>query len=614
MYSFRRKRMTWRIWRRIKQAFGIIRNIVIGLLAIVLVIGLITTWWLYREFSKIPNVKENTLLEMNMEGVILDGPSFSTVSQRILGEDVQTLRGIVTNIRKAAADPRIVGILLNLQTYGMGFSTAQEIREELLTFKESGKKVFVYTEWSSTWHYFFASVADMIYMPPSGSVYVSGFEREISFYRKFLTKIGITPEHTYIGKYKTAPQSEMLEEMPDAYREVVDDILDAYYQGYIEQVAATRNLPQDTIRNWIDGAFYTAVEAHEAGMIDKLIYKDQLEKELMVQLGLLEEENVSEEEEEPELSTINNSQYARVRVKGLQLHNAGEKIAVVYANGVITGGASSPVGSSSQIIGAKSMTELLETLAKDQDIKGIILRVNSPGGGARASDLIRHAVKEAQKKKPIILSMADLAASGGYMISAPAGTILAYPLTLTGSIGIYSQKYNFQKLYEMLGITTAIIERGNNAGMFSVSRPRTPEEQERMEHYLWGAYHHFITGVAEGRHKSVEEVDAIAQGRVWTGQQALDNGLVDQLGGFDEAITILKDKLNIPEDEDVQLVEFPQVDNPFALLWQRFLNTQVTAQIPNSLKDIRRRLQILQRLEHEQTLAWFPYDVRPALE
>ncbi len=622
MHSFRRKRIAGRIWRRITYIFGILRNIVIGILAIILIIGLIAAWGFYREFTRIPNVENGTVLEMNMRGVILDGPSFSFTSQRILGEDVQTLRGIINNIRKAKADPRIIGILLNLEGYGMGFSTAQEIREELLAFKAAGKKIFVYTEWASTRRYLLASVADMIYMPPSGSVYMAGFRSEVSYYRKFLDKIGITPEHTYIGKYKTGPQPEMLEEMPDAHREVVNALLDAYYQGYIEQVAAARDLSQETIAEWINGAFYTAEEAHEAGMLDKLLYRDQLERELKVQLGILESEEVSDEEEqsgnsidgdedEPELPTLNNAQYARVKVKGLDLHKKGEKIAVVYANGIITSGTSSPIGSDSQIIGSESMTELMNDLAEDEEIKGIILRVNSPGGGAMASDLIRHAIKEAQQKKPIVLSMSDFAASGGYMISAPADKILAYPLTLTGSIGIYSTKYNFQNLQNMLGIQTTIIQRGNNAGIFSASRPRTSEEQERMDLYLRGHYNRFIEGVAEGRQKSIEEIDEIAQGRVWTGQQAFENGLVDRLGGFDEAIAEIKTILEIPEDEDVQLVEFPEVENPVALLWRRFVNTQVTANIPKEFNDVRHQIQILQRLEDEQVLSWFPYKIRP---
>jgi len=414
MHHFRRKRITGRIWRRIKQFFGIIRNIMLVFLFIMLLIVLITTGWFYREFSRAPKVKDNTILVMNMKGLILDGPSFSAASQRILGEDVQTLRGMINNLRKATEDPRINGILLNMKGFGMTFATGQEIREELFKFKESGKKIFVYMEWASTWGYFLTSLADKIYMPPSGSVYLASFSTEIPFYRKLLDKIGIQPEHMYIGKYKTGPQPEMLEGMSEEHREVANDILDAYYTSYVEQLAIARHVSQNTVKEWINGGFYTAVEAHEVGIVDELMYEEQLEKELKIELGLLEEpkgaeeeteegetsaeEREEEEEEEgPELPTLNNAQYARVKVKVPGLHKKGEKIAVVYASGVIVPGRSSPIGSSSPFIGSESMTQLLKSLAEDKKIKGIILRVDSPGGGARASDLIRYAVNEAKK-------------------------------------------------------------------------------------------------------------------------------------------------------------------------------------------------------------------------
>ena len=631
MHRLRRRRIAGSIWRKIKGIFRMIRNVVMSFLAIILLVSLITAGWVYWEFTRVPKVKANTLLVMNMKGAILDGPSFSRASQRILAEDIQTLRGMVNNIRKAAGDPRITGILLHLKSYSMNFSTGQEIRKELMTFKQSGKKLFVFMDWATAWKYSFASIADTIYMSPAGSLYMAGFRMEISFYRKLLDKIGITPEHTYIGRYKTGPQPEMLEEMSDAHREVVNDILDAYYTRYIAQVAEARQVSPDTVRNWIDGGLYTAMDAYEAGMIDKLVYESDLERALKIELGLLEEEDEEEqpgdpeqsegsleqeeeeeeEEEEPELPTLNNAQYARVPVKVPGLYKKGEKIALVYASGIIVSGKSTPIGSKNSFIGSDSMTKLLDSLAKDKKIKGIILRLDSPGGGAGAAEVIWHAMTQAGEKKPIIVSMADLAASGGYMISAPADTILAYPLTLTGSIGIYSQKYNLQKLYEMLGIHVASIQRGENAGIFSSSRPRTPGEQQRMEHYLREHYNQFVEEVAQGRDMTFEEVDDIAQGHVWTGQQALENGLVDELGGIDEAIAVIKKTLEIPEDEDVELVEFPRMESPFRLLWQRFLHTQITLYIPDEFQHVQEQLEIVKRLEHEPVLKWFPYRMYP---
>ena len=637
MQRFRRQRIRSRIWRRITQFFGFIRNFMLIFLFVILVISLITVGIFYREFTRVPKVKEQSLLVMNMKGIVLDGPSFNAASQRILGEDIQTMRGMVTNIRKATADSRIIGMLFKMESYGMGYTIREEIREELLKFKEAGKKIFVYTEFLTPAKYLFSSVADEIYLLPSGSVYLAAFTAEIPYYRGLLDKIGITPEHSYIGKYKTAPQPEMFEDITDGHRESTTFLLDSYYNSYVERIAEARQVAPESVKGWIDEGFYAASEALEAGIVDKLIYEDELEKELKVELGLIDtaeeiektdqsatletaaeegetEEPGNEEEKGPELPELNNSQYARVKVKIPDLYKKGRKIAVIYATGVILSGRSSPIGSSSPVIGAESMTELLKMLEEDEEIEGVILRVNSPGGGATASDLIRRALQKVKKKKPLIISMSDLAASGGYMISAPGDTILAYPFTLTGSIGIYSQKYSFQKLHQMLGIHTAVISRSRNSGIFSSFRPRTPEESERMLHYLRVHYDHFVEGVAQGRNMSFEEVDAVAQGRVWYGEHALENGLVDRLGGFDEAVALMKEKLEIPEEEDVQLLEFPRLENPLSLLWRRFLETQVRAHIPNEVLELKDKLEMVTRLQEEAVLLWEPQYVNGVVE
>ncbi|MCP4401024.1 MAG: signal peptide peptidase SppA [bacterium] len=629
MQRFRRQRIIERIWRRVNQLFCFIRNFMLISLFVMLMISLIIAGMFYREFTRIPKVKDQTLLVMNMKGVILDGPSFNAASQRILGEDVQTMRGVVTNIRKATADSRIIGMLFKMDSYGMGYAVREEIQEELLKFKEAGKKIFVYTEFLTPSRFLFAGIADGIYLLPSGSAYFAAFTAEIPYYRGLLDKIGITPEHSYIGKYKSGPQPEMFEKIPDAPRESTTFLLDSYYNAYVEQIAEARRVSPEIVKGWLDRGFYAASEALEAGIVDKLLYKDELEKELKVELGLIEEtEETNEasesaalnaaaqeedaedaEEEGPELPQLNNSQYARVKVKIPDLHNKGRKVAVIYATGIILSGKSSPIGSSAPMIGADSMTELLKSLEEDDDIEGIILRVNSPGGGAKASDLIRRALQQVKEKKPIIISMSNLAASGGYMISAPGDTILAYPFTLTGSIGIYSQKYSFQKLHQMLGINTAVISRSQNSGIFSPFRNRSPEESERMMQYLRVHYNHFVEGVAQGRGMSFEEVDAVAQGRVWYGLHALENGLVDRLGGFDEAVTLMKEKLEIPEDQDIQLLEYPRLGNPLNLLWQRFLETRLSAHIPDEILAIKDKLEIITRLQNEAVLLWEPQHI-----
>jgi protease-4 len=617
MHYLRRTRIMGRIWRRIKQIFRIIGTAFSIFTIGVFLFSVIFMVWIYRELYREPEVQPETLLVMNMKGLILDGPSINPAAQRLLGEDVQTRRGISNNIRKATQDSRIIGILLNMKGYAMNLTTALEIREELIKFKQTGKKLFAYMNSSGMMTYLLVSPADKIYMPPSGSMFVTGFRAEVPFFKNMFDKIGITPEFVYIGKYKTAPQVFTMEHLSDEYREVLNDLLDAYYTDYVKKIADVRNVSVDQVKTWIDDGLYTASEALKAGMIDELLYESQLEQKLKVELGLgkemetkpetqAETDQKQDEEEQPELNKLNNSQYARVKVDAPGLHNKGEKIAVVYAQGDIVSGKSAPASSGAPSIGAETMTELLASLAKNKEIKGIILRIDSGGGGAQASDIIRNSVQEATQKKPVVVSMADAAASGGYMISAPADSIVAYPLTITGSIGIFGGKFSLEGLYDLIGINIESVQRGKNAGLFTSARMHTEEEQERFRQNIQEGYDKFIENVAQGRKMTLEAVDEIAQGRVWTGTKAAEIGLVDTLGGMETAIAVMKKKIGIPENEDVQLIDYPQLQNPFGLLIRRFRETYVDVKFPDEFLKLRAQLEELARLQDEHLFAWWP--------
>ncbi len=597
-----KKRFT-KVWHGTKLGFRVFKKVFLFGILLMLLGIFVGGVWFYREFSYVPEVKQNTLLVLNMKGIILDGPSNNPAVQRVLGEDAQTRQGVVNNIRKASHDPRIVGILLNFDGYGMTSSTALEIRDELLKFKDTGKKIFAYMEGPGKRSYFLASPAHKIYMPPPGNVYLRGWRAKIPFYKDVLDKIGITPEFIYIGKYKTAPQIFTMNHISDEYREVINDILDAYHGDYVKQIATVRNVPIEKVKTWIDDGLYSATEALEAGMIDELLYEDELEQRLQVELGLAAN---LEEAEELEANTINNSQYARVKVKAPWLHKKGEKIAVVYAQGSIVSG-ESPPSSHSGIIASDTMTELLKELAEDEEIKGIILRINSGGGGATASSMIWNAVHKAKQKKPVVISMSGAAASGGYMISAPADSIVAYPLTITGSIGIFGGKFSMKGLFDFIGLNVEIIKRGKNATMFTDAQVWTESERERFRHFIQAGYDDFIEKVGEGRGLSVEAVDEIAQGRVWTGQQALELGLVDKLGGMETAIEVIKEKIGISEAEDVQLVDYPKMQNPAQLFLKRLRETQTETKLPDELRQLQEQFEELNRLEDENLFAWFPY-------
>jgi len=521
---------------------------------------------------------------------------------------MQIQQGIVNNIRKATHDSRIIGILLKFEGYGMTSTTALEIRDELLKFKQSGKKIFAYMESPGKKTYFLASPAHKIYMPPPGNIYLRGWRAEIPFYKDVLDNVGITPEFIYIGKYKTAPQIFTMNHMSDEYREVLNDVLDAYYTDYIEQIANVRNVPLENVKTWIDDGLYSAVEALEAGMIDELLYKNELEKHVQAELGLAANVKQAELEEEPELNTINSSQYARIAVDAPWLHNKGKKIAVLYAQGSIVSG-KSPPSPHSGMIGSETMIELLEELVEDEEIQGIILRIDSGGGGARASSMIWKAIHEAQQKKPIVVSMVGAAASGGYMISAPVDSIVAYPLTITGSIGIFGGKFSMQGVFDLIGLNIEIVQRGENARMFTNARTWTEGEEERFRHFVQEGYDDFIQKVALGRGMTVEAVHEIAQGRVWTGQQALDIGLVDKLGGMETAIAVIKEKLGIPADDDVLLIDYPKMEAPVQFLLRRLRETHIESKLPDELRQIQENLEHLTRLEDEHLFAWFPAQI-----
>ncbi len=627
MQRFRRKRILGRIWRRIVQIYRVVRTIILVLFIFSFLVYLAVAGWLYWEIARIPKVKQDSVLVMNFDGLIRDRPSSDHVSERMIGGLGKTRQAIVNNIKKATKDPKIIGILLHIKNYDMDSTTAVELREELLKFKASGKKVFAFMEGAGLKTYLFVSTADKIYIPPWGGINFSGLRAEIPFFKKMFDTIGVTPEFIYIGKYKNAPQVFTMDRISDEYREVMNGILDALYENYADQIAAARNVQEDEVKGWIDDGIYSASDALEAGLVDELIYESQLDKTLQKELGLIddtgeadetkeeektekiektEETEESLEEDEPKLNKISNAQYVRVKVRVPNLHKKGEKIAVIYAQGPIISGKGEPPSSRNPSIGSDSMTELLASLAEDDDIKGIILRIDSGGGGARPSDIIRNGIYEAKRKKPVVVSMAGVTASGGYMISAPADSIVAYPLTLTGSIGIFGGKFSMQGLLDLVGIRVEMIQRGQNSGIFSRMRPWTEVERETFRKNIQQGYDTFITTVAENRGMTVEAVDAVAQGRVWIGKRALELGLVDKLGGLDTAIEVIKEKLAISEDEDVEIVEYPKPQSPLQQFLKEIRQYPIETHLPQEIGQLRGYFEEFARLQHETLFAWFP--------
>ena len=490
------------------KTFLIISGILFALF-LVAVIGLL----LLVSSSNSPTISSNSVLELNVSG---DLPDFSYEDQTLKmfgASQPPSFTSLLTQLRKAKVDKRVSAVLLDVSFPQIGWGKADELRDAIIDFKQSGKPIYAYMEIGSNKEYYISTAADKIFLPPSGDLYINGFAANVMFYRGTLDKIGVEPEFIQIGpKYKNAPDQYTRKEMGEGHREVMNSILDSYYNRYAQMIADSRKKTPEDVKAIIDNAPYSAPKAKELGLIDGTLYRDQVDEELKKQLGYKEDEK---------LRTISNSSYREIRADSLGLNN-GQTVAIIYASGAITGGRSNDgTFGGTQTTGSDTVVDAINDAVKDDSIKAIILRVDSPGGSALASDLMWHAIENAKaKKKPVVVSMSDYAASGGYYISCNADKIVAEPNTLTGSIGMFTGKMNIQGLYNWTGVTNEYLLRGKNAGLLRESEKWTPEERKKMEESAHTVYYdNFIPKVAKGRGKTVEEIDSIGQGHVWTGTQ-----------------------------------------------------------------------------------------------
>src|SRR2546430_10921920 len=336
--------------------------------------------------------------------------------------------------------------------------------------------------------------------------------------------------------------------MIDAQREYINSMLDDLYGRYLEGIAKARNKSVDEVKSLIDNAPYNAAQAKEAGLIDGALYHDDVEKELKKRLGYKDSD---------ELHIARSADYKQISQESLGL-NKGEKIAVVYAAGEIVSGKSSFGGNGEETIGSDSLVRTINEARDDKGVKAIVLRIDSPGGSGLASDIIWRAVEAAKAKKPVVVSMGDVAASGGYYIACNANKIVAEPSTITGSIGVVGGKPVIKGFYDWIGVTNEYVMRGKNSGMFRETEKFNDSERAKFQEFLRNTYDDFITKVGKGRSKDKDYIDSIGQGRVWTGRQGKENGLVDEYGGMDKAVEMAKQLAKLPSDKGVQRVIMPE--------------------------------------------------------
>jgi protease-4 len=528
--------------------------LILGGVFIVFILVAVIAIALVAESIGKPSVPDNSVLVLHVSGDLPDYAPEEPMARIVGVSQPQSFTSLLTQLRKAKIDTRIGAVFLDIDFPGIGWGKAEELRDAIKDFRASGKPAYAYMEIGTNREYFIATAAEKIFLPPSGDLYVNGFAAEAMFYRGSLDKLGIEPDVIKIGDYKSAPEQYTNKEMSKYQREVLDAILDEYYGRFSTTIAETRKKSIEDVKTIIDNAPYHATEAKQQGLIDGANYKEQVYEELKTRLGYKQDDKIR---------TISGSDYREIPADSLGL-NTGERIAVIYASGAITGGRSSNSPLGGQMVGSDTMVKAINDAANDPGIKAIVLRVDSPGGSALASDLMWFAIENAKaKKKPIVVSMADVAASGGYYIACNADKIVAEPTTITGSIGVFLGKPVMKGFYDWLGVTNEYVMRGKNAGIFRETVKWTDDERAKMQDQANKIYYgDFVPKVAKGRNKTQEEVNAVGQGHVWTGTQAKERGLVDEFGGLEKAIEIAKQLANLPADREVKRVAFPEA-RPF---------------------------------------------------
>ena len=580
---------------------------ILGALLLVCILGVAAIWMAFRKGE--PTIRNNSVLALRVTGSL---PDYSPDDpfKKIFGGPDQSLTGLIMQFKKAKVDNRIKAIVLDIDMSGVGWGKAEEIRDAIIDFRSSGKPVYAFIEFGLNKEYYIATACDKIIVPPPGELFINGLAADVMFFRGSLDKLGIYPDIYQIGKYKSAGDMFTQKQMTEAHRQYINELLDDLYGRYVNTIAQARKKTPDEVRALIDNAPYNAVKAKEAGLIDDAVYHDELESQLKKQFGY--------KDTDPS-PIVRGVDYRDVPPESLGL-NQGERIAVIYASGDIGSGSSQNSPSGDQSIGSDTVSKALNDAAADKTIKAIVLRVDSPGGSGLASDIIWHAVEAANQKKPVVVSMSDVAASGGYYISASASKIIAQPSTITGSIGVVAGKPVMRGFYDWLGISNEYVLRGKTAGMFRETEKFSDEERAKFEDWIKTTYYNdFVPKVAKGRKQDPQFIDSVGQGRVWTGAQAKDRNLVDEFGGLDRAIEVAKELAKIPANKGVERVIFPY---PTTFLQQLLSgggensNTelmqqrQVYASLPEDARRALRYMALMEKMKNGETMLLMPFDLR----
>lgn len=544
-------------------------------------------------------VKSGSILHLQFSKSIVDRASknpfegvspFSFKPEKNLG-----LNEILANIKKAKTDEKIKGIYLDLDIIPAGFATVEEIRNALLDFKTSGKFIISYSDVYSQKAYYLASVANKVYLNPEGELELLGLRSEVLFYKRALDMLGVEPQILRHGKFKSAVEPFMLDKMSPENREQQLTYMGSIWKEVVSGIAKERKLTVESIDSMVNNlAIHNAKSAMENGLVDSLYYKDQVVDQLCKLSGVKSDDD---------LNLVSYSDYAMSPESTKDKKFTKDKIAVIYASGEIGMGQGN-----SSTIGSDGLSKAISDARKDASVKAIVLRVNSPGGSALASEIIWRELVLAQKVKPLVVSMGDVAASGGYYISAPADVIVASPTTITGSIGVFGLMFNAQKaMADKLGITVDVAKTHAHSDMLTVYRPLSAEERNVLQNGVEDIYKTFVNRVSTGRKLAESKVDSIGGGRVWSGENAMSIGLVDKFGGLTEAIKIAAKKAKL---DNYRLLELPKQKEAFEAIMEDFGGQAKMWIMKDELGDAFKHYNYLKSmLQKGGVVARMPYDV-----
>jgi len=518
-------------------------------------------------------VSENTVLSLTFDQPIFDRTSnnpFENIDfATFKATNLIGLNDIIKNIRKAKTDNRIKGIYLDLSTIDAGIATVEEIRNALIDFKKSKKFIISYGEVYTQKAYYLASVSDKIYMNPEGILDFKGLNAQVMFIKGALQKLEIEPQVIRHGKYKSAIEPLILDKMSDASKEQTLTFINSIWEVMIKNISESRNISITELNDIADSLkTQNPEDAVNCKLIDKLMYKDEVLSDLRYRLGIKENKKIN---------MISLLKYKDVP-ENLKPKHSKNKIAVIFATGDIISGEGDE-----RSIGSEKLSETIRDARNDSSIKAIVLRINSPGGSALASEVIWREVYLTSKIKPIVASMGDVAASGGYYIACAANKIIASPNTITGSIGVFGILPNMKGLFNnKLGITFDNVKTNKYADLGDISRPLNESEMLVIQNSIERIYKTFITHVADGRKMTIAQIDSIGQGRVWSGLDAKRIGLIDDFGGLDKAIVLAASFAKL---DNYKLIDLPKQKDPFSQIVEQLTGNVKINLISNELGD-----------------------------